>query len=266
MQTFKQFLEAREVKDIEGDHIIELLRHINDPIISIKFALHCAEDCFHLNNENIKRAAKRCITLVRRWLNGENVSVQELRNARYEAYVSAYDHTDKAIYVAAYAAETVIHNLNNNNRNLFNCSSNAAHISAEAHASENPLGSPECSKIRNQKLTEYANKLKSLTTTRSGNPITMPFLNDIQDDDNDLDNSEYINDSILSSIMAMIDHLYDEQETGEKHFFYEKGNDFIFDLGNNVKLTAKNLNDLAKKIYQNKYFLRRLKELYRQSQ
>ena len=62
--------------------------------------------------------------------------------------------------------------------------------------------------------------------------------------------------------MAMIDHLYDEQETGEEHFFYEKGNEFIFDLGNNVKLTADNLNDLAKKIYKNKYFLRRLKELY----
>ena len=49
----------------------------------------------------------------------------------------------------------------------------------------------------------------------------------------------------------------------EEHFFYEKDNEFVFDLGNNVKLTADNLNDLAKKIYQNKYFLRRLKELYR---
>ena len=68
MQTFKQFIETREVKDIPQNGMRAILRHINDPILCVKFALYCAEDCFHFNDEQIKPLAQQCIDLVRKWL------------------------------------------------------------------------------------------------------------------------------------------------------------------------------------------------------
>ena len=272
MQPFKQFVEAREVRDIASYDIVHILQQINKPILSVKLALYCAEDCFQFNNEKTREPARRCIALVRKWLRDpESVKKQELRffepaAADNTAANNAWNAAVNAVYAASGRATNDIYAYMNSTyaSNVYIATYNTIRYAAEsfACASEHPYNSPEWNKIFAKKFHTYREKAKSLGTTRSGNPITMPFLNNIQDDDNDLDNPEYINDSILGSIMSMIDWLYDQQETGEEHFFYEKGNEFVFDLGNNVKLTADNLNDLAKKIYRNKYFLRRLKELY----
>ena len=103
MQTFKQFLEAREVRDIPQNDIYRILRHINDKTISVKFALYCAEDCFHLNNETTRGPAQRCIDLVKKWLRDpKSVTRDELRSVRSAAY-------DAAVWAANTAANNACH-------------------------------------------------------------------------------------------------------------------------------------------------------------
>ena len=272
MQTFKQFLEAREVRNIKSNSFYDILRHINDSIICVKFVLYCAEDCFHLNNETTKPAARNCITLIRKRLNDPQSVTEEEFSSAADAAVAVYT-TDRAAYDAAVTAAYAVYaveiaysvDIANTSAYAGDTASNVAYYAsyAFADASKHRQNSPEWDRIRDRKLQEYIERLKSLATTRSGNPITTPFLNDIQDDDNDLDDPKYINNNILSSIASMIDWIHENETTTEHDFFYEKDNKFVFDLGNNVKLTADHMQELAEKIYKNKYFLRRLKELYR---
>ena len=247
MQTFKQFIEAREIRDIPQNDIREILRHIDNPIISVKFALYCAEDCFHLNDEITKPAAQRCIDLVRKWLiNPKSVTAQEL----VEAYSYANTHVavswnDEATYSAASAATTVAHTISHDSS-----ASNAAIYSAYVFASSKcELYSYDWSQVYTQKIEEYKRKLKGMTTTRTNYTKHSEMLKGY-------DNTEL-------AIRLALDELEEIDEIGREHFVYQDDDgQWVFDLGHDNILRAASKEALATLIHNDRYYLNALLRIY----
>jgi len=255
MQTFKQFIEAREVKDIPQNDIREILTHINDPIICVKFGLYCAEDCFHLNDEHTRASAQQCIDLVRKWLRDpESVTEQKLRSARSDASWTA-DATAGAASWAAYAAANVVLTVNVAIRSDIDGATEATEAAAITavtsfiNASGHQRYSSQWNQIYQQKLQEYIRKLKSLTTTRSGSPTSIEPL------------KGYDNDYV--TIMAALDSLEEIGEIGKEHFVYQDDNgQWVFDLGHDNILRAASREALARLINNNRYYLNALMRIY----
>ena len=255
MITFKQFLEAREVKDIPQNNIREILTHINDPIISVKFALYCAEDCFQFNNEHTIASAQQCIDLIKKWLkNPQSVTNQKLRSATNDAdtawltttsaaanAVAAAANAAYAAAVNAYTAANVVANT------VTNAVANA--VNAFAYGSGHPYGTPEWNQMRDQKRQEYINKLKGMTTTRTNYAKHSEMLKGY-------DNTE-------EAIKIALDELEDLEEIGKDHFVYQDDNGkWVFDLGYDNILRAATKQELARLIYNDKYYLDALLRLY----
>ena len=249
MQTFKQFLETREVKDITQNNIVEILFHINDQIINVKFALYCAEDCFQFNDERTRGPAQQCINLIRKWLKDpKSVTDQELLNASSIA--------DDAAYNTNYVARSVISARSATN-SIINTiwsayyAADTAHFAAEAfaYASGHQHNTPEWNQIYNQKRQEYTRKLKGMTTTRSGHSTSIEPLKGY-------DNTHF-------SIMAALDNLEEIDEIGKDHFVYQDDEgQWVFDLGHDNILRADSKEALARLIHNDRYYLNALLRLY----
>ena len=262
MQTFKQFLEAREVRDIPHNDIYQILRHIDDPIICVKFALYCAEDCFHLNNEQTREPAQIGIALVKKWLRDtESVTRNELRSTISTVYNAAdaaawatnntANNTSAAWAAKAAAnANTAAYNVAINNANAVAVAwavENAA--VAFAYASGHQYNTPEWDQIRDQKLQEYINKLKGMTTTRTGYTKHSEMLKGY-------DNTE-------EAIRLALDELEDLGEIGKEHFVYQDNDgQWVFDLGHDNILRAASKEALARLIHNDRYYLNALLRLY----
>jgi len=265
MQTFKQFLEAREIRDIPQNDILDILNYINDPIISVRFALYCAEDCFHLNNERTRGPAQQCIDLIRKWLrNPESVIKQELRSARSAAYITAAagsivsttatwaaSASAQAVEATAYTADAYTADAADAAvwANVSTADAAYAAYTAFAYASEHQYNTPEWDQIRDQKLQEYTNKLKGMTTTRSGPQTSIEPLKGY-------DNTHF-------SIMAALDSLEEIGEIGREHFVYQDDDgQWVFDLGHDNILRADSREELARLIHNDRYYLNALMRLY----
>ena len=255
MQTFKQFIETREVKDIPQNGMRAILRHINDPILCVKFALYCAEDCFHFNDEQIKPLAQQCIDLVRKWLrDSESVTEQELRSAASNIFTFIRnnivdDVAANAADAAAYATYTIAYRFVNPSY-AASSSTNVviAAIFAFASSEYEPY-TPEWDQIYNQKLQEYTNKLKGMTTTRTGYTKHSEMLKGY-------DNTE-------EAIRLALDELEDLGEIGKDHFVYQDDEGkWVFDLGHDNILRADSREKLARLIHNDRYYLNALMRLY----
>ena len=251
MQTFKQFLEAREIRDIPHDYIMQIITHINNPILCIRFALYCVEDCFHLNNEITRPLAQRCIDLVKKWLrNPKSVTEQELRSAADAAWTAyATEAANNASRAASYAVNAIVNYIvyGSDNINYFiDC---AAAYAVDAIADRHQYSVPEWRQIRNQKRQEYIRKLKGMTTARSGPQTSIEPL------------KGYDNDYV--TIMAALDNLEEIGEIGKEHFVYQDDDgQWVFDLGHDNILRAASKEALAKEIHKDKYYLAALMRLY----
>ena len=275
MQTFKQFLEAREVKDISKDNIRYILSDINDPILCVKFALYSAEDYFQFHNETTRGPVRRCIDLIKKWLrNPKSVTYQELSfaadaintaidataDANHATAVStntsilsainaawaAYYAGNTAYYAAAYAAYAAYVNAANAANNASYAAESAAN--AAAYIAGHLFNTTEWRRMYWQKLQEYTRKLKGMTTTRSGHSTSIEPLKGY-------DNTHF-------SIMAALDYLEEIGEIGKEHFVYQDGNDWVFDLGHDNILRADSREALARLIHNDKYYLNALLRLY----
>ena len=252
MQTFKQFLEAREVRDIPQNDIYEILPHIKDPIISVRFALYCAEDCFQFNNEETREPAQQCIDLVRKWLrNPESVTRQELTSVINKGRETAYNvgtipgNAVLSAVSAVYVVESIIEK---DNYFLLTAASVYA-IFAFLYASGYQRGTPQWINLRNQKRQEYRRKLKGMTTTRSGHSTSIEPLKGY--------------DNTHLSIMAALDSLEEIGEIGKDHFVYQDNDgQWVFDLGHDNILRADSKEALAELIHNDKYYLNALLRLY----
>ncbi len=69
----------------------------------VSFALYCAKDSFQYLDPKHRKNAQFCIDLVQRWLNGENVSNEELV-AAYAAHAGSYAAYSTSSAAASYAA------------------------------------------------------------------------------------------------------------------------------------------------------------------
>ena len=267
MQTFKQFLEAREVKDIPQNNIREILRHINDPILCVKFALYCAEDCFQFHNEQTRGPAQRGIALVKKWLrNPKSVTRQQLRSAADSVYADfvvagadtystadAADATANAIRTAAYAAivntADVVDAVSWDTYIAANAVDTAAYAAHATAYKYHQYNTPQWRQIYNQKLQEYTNKLKGMTTTRTGYTKHSEMLKGY-------DNTEV-------AIRLALDELEDLGEIGKEHFVYQDDEgQWVFDLGHDNILRADSKEALARLIHNDKYYLNALLRLY----
>ena len=278
MQTFKQFLETREVKDIPQNNIREILTHINDKTISVKFALHCAEDCFQFHDERTRGPAQRGIDLIRKWLrNPESVTRQQLIFAANSIYVNAAyaadtDNaaanatfvTNNAVNAAAYAAYAIwsakyADNTNTNSSYVVATAEDAVITYAANTAVYAAIATAyrycqydtpdEWNQMRNQKLQEYIRKLKGMTTTRTNYTKHSEMLKGY-------DNTE-------EAIRLALDELEDLGEIGKDHFVYQDDDgQWVFDLGHNNVLRADSKEELARLIYNDRYYLNALMRIY----
>ena len=247
MQTFKQFLEARDVKDIPQNNIRSILKYINDPILCVKFALYCAEDCFQFNDDDTKSLAQRCIDLVKKWLRDpKSVTGQELNAA---AEIATFDNgwaaavAADAADTAAAAADTAAYTAGWATNTAVNAARAFAYVSGYQYIS------PQWSRIYNQKLQEYTNKLKGMTTTRTNYTKHSEMLKGY-------DNTE-------EAIRLALDELEDLDEIGKDHFVYQDDDSqWVFDLGHNNVLRAASKEALARLIHNDKYYLSALLRLY----
>ena len=245
MQTFKQFLEARDVKDIKTNSVFIISNYyIKNPITCIEFALYCAEDCFQFNNEETRPLAQQCINLIRKWLKKhKSVKTQELESASFHRDIN-HPAARNALRTAqsaclCIARENIVYYLNDV---LYGSAITFAYASGNRHSSS------KWQQIRDQKLQEYIRKLKSLTTTRSGHSTSIEPLKGY-------DNS-YV------TIMAALDNLEEIGEIGKEHFVYQDGNEWVFDLGHDNILRADSREALATLIHNDKYYLNALMRLY----
>ena len=254
MQTFKQFLEVREVRDIPHNNIRGILEHINDPILCVRFALYCAEDCFQFIKEKRRPLAQQCIDLVRKWLKDpESVTINELRSAADAAAtanrvnpIDAYAAAFSATYAVVSTADTIIW-VNDEGSNIAEAVADYAAI-AFANASGNQYNSLQWRRVYNQKIQEYTRKLKGITTIRSGHSTSIEPLKGYE--------NNYV------TIMAALDSLEEIGEIGKDHFVYQDGNDWVFDLGHDNILRADSREELARLINNDKYYLNALMRLY----
>ena len=256
MQTFKQFLEAREVKDIPHNNIIQILQHINDKTISVKFALYCAEDCFQFNNEQTRGPAQRCIDLIKKWLRDpKSVTRNEIDNVSFNAY-SASCHTQDGLMIiehadssACYAACNAVNTITDADNFYY---ANETSIYASVAYANNRVGDENqhtfnWSEFNSRKLLEYTEKLKSMTVTRSGNLYaSQNILHASQEED------------IVRGLNIAFDEL---EDLGNYDFIYQKDNKWIFDL-HYTKLEGKSRDDLINKIANDKYYLDAFRRLY----
>ena len=257
MITFKQFIEAKEVKDIPQNTIRSILFHINNPILCVKFALYCAEDCFQFNNEQTRPVAQKCIDLVKKWLNDpRSVPNKELHSVFNLAFGfrnnDIFTEFTEAVCAAgslAFAAYLVndFYQLNGFVVNNIVSALSLAAMSF-AYASGHQQYTPEWNRNFDQKLEEYIRKLKGFTTTRSGSPTSIEPL------------KGYDNDYV--TIMAALDSLEEIGEIGKEHFFYQDGNEWVFDLGHDNILRADSREELARLIHNDRYYLSALMRLY----
>ena len=246
MQTFKQFVEAREIRDIPQNNIKEILRHIKDKRLIVKFALYCVEDCFHFNDEQTRPLAQRCIDLVKKWLRDpKSVTEQELLNAAQYTNVN-YTGPRNALQSAQSICSAIPRINEPPFAYFFN---NVIYASASAYASGHQYDTPEWNQIYNQKLQEYIRKLKGMTTTRSGHSTSIEPL------------KGYDNDYV--TIMAALDSLEEIGEIGKDHFVYQDDEgQWVFDLGHDNILRAASKEALAKEINKDRYYLNALLRLY----
>ena len=256
MQTFKKFIETREVIDIPHNRVEDILLYLDDPIICVKFALYCAKDCFQFNNEQTRGPAQICIDLIEKWLkNHKSVNENQLNhavdNANRSSAANAANAAEAAYAVdtAADAADVVSCIIDNANVAAYNGADSAAHYASYSFAcaySRN-YGDSEWRRFRNQKLQEYTDKLKSLTVTRSGNLYaSQNILHASQEED------------IVRGLNIAFDEL---EDLGNYDFIYQKDNKWIFDL-HYTKLEGKSRDDLIDKIANDKYYLDAFRRLY----
>ena len=59
MKIFNHYTQNHEVTYNVIKEVVSKLTHHQ----KVEFALFCAKDCFHLNNENTKELLKKCIDL-----------------------------------------------------------------------------------------------------------------------------------------------------------------------------------------------------------
>ena len=90
----------------------------------VQFALFCAEDVLHHSNKRTFETSKKCIELVKKWLeNHDSVTEEELKDAAKSAslvgwesytfdYEKHYGPASCAVYAAEYAILTLLKNCN----------------------------------------------------------------------------------------------------------------------------------------------------------
>ena len=279
MITFKQFLEVREVRNIPQNDIREILRHIDDPIICVKFALYCAEDCFQFNNKRTREPAQRCIDLIRKWLRDpKSVTDRELRSAANNtnaaaataataataaavwsassafsaanaAASSASSAADVAAAVAIVNTVNVVDAVNWDTYIATNVVDTATYAAYAAAYKYHQYNTSQWRQIRNQKIQEYTRKLKGMTTTRTNYTKHSEMLKGY-------DNTE-------EAIRLALDELEDLGEIGKEHFVYQDDEgQCVFDLGHDNILRAASKEALARLIHNDRYYLNALMRLY----
>jgi len=243
MITFKQFLETRKIENFSNlynNNIDRILRHIDNPIITAKFALYCAEDCFHLNDEETRPLAKKCIDLVKKWLRDpESVTEEEFLDASMQITDISSINDSCACDAASSAAAAA----------LFDVYFSVHYASCAFASSMYVTNTVNWRQTYNQKFQEYTRKLKGMTTTRSGPKTSIEPL------------KGYDNDYV--TIMAALDSLEEIGEIGKDHFVYQDDEgQWVFDLGHDNILRADSREKLARLIHNDRYYLNALMRLY----
>jgi len=258
VQTFKQFVEAREIKSFNRER--DLYFQINQET-AIKFSLICLEDLLTISDSNISSIVRSCINILNKWLKNQKSILEIEISSIKEKCIDLIDpyfrrRMNANGIVASYIAQTcdfIMNCLNAiNNGNMYdyfiksiieNATISFYYEFMKTHSQE------ESSKYFSQKRQQYKNKLKGMTTTRSGSPTSIEPLKGY-------DNTHF-------SIMAALDNLEEIGEIGKNHFVYQDDNgQWVFDLGHDNVLRAADREELAKEIHKDKYYLDALMRIY----
>ena len=128
--------------------------------LQVSFALHCARDCFHLNSKEDKPKIEECLSLVERWLRGENVTQRKLEDAAASAACAIYAAaTIDAIYAAAASAACAASYSYSYSYSYSAAASAAASVHA-IHAIYASYAIYDAAGAREKKLKEYLSYLR----------------------------------------------------------------------------------------------------------
>jgi hypothetical protein len=216
-----------QIHQLENSNTIDLIvKEIPTRFDLIKFALFCAKDCFHLNNNENMSQAQTCIDLIEKWMH-KPTTVIELRNVADNIRA-----TNSAAYAVIYASYTICTRI----KNYVPYAVYAAYSSSAAfyYSTNDRL-------TREQKTNQYIAYAQSLLRSTT--------LTDFQ-------TKGKINDKI--TLMAMVDELFEKNE----NLVFQQNNMFYLNYPKMVTVCAPTVIELVDIVWNDPSLMHYMEILY----
>lgn len=233
MNSIKLFNHYIQKHDVSFNGVREIVSKLTKEQ-QIELLLFCAKNCFHLNTENTKKTAKKCIDLAESWLYSENKPTKEELISAANVNVSIHSTVSCAYYAVnaatgtAYAIHVAISPYNPSiDFYITNSVVNAAYAENQDYR---------------KKLQHYLNAAKSYLTSTNFKP-EIPFFDKKEIDKMDLH--------------GFFDYLEDSQIE-----IFEKYNENLVLNLSGYKLAANNVSEMIDKIIKDMNVINQLKRMF----